>query len=384
MKTAIWIYLFMFIAMFDLHAQFPILSPFAISLGAAPSFIGLIMGVYSLTHIPGNMIAGYGIDRFGSKFFIVISLIGAGILLLFQSQITDPWQLLVIRSISGFILAFLSPACLTFLAALAKDKIQQGHLMSGNGIVHTTASIISPAAGAVLVLKAGFETSFYVLGWGLIVVGFLAIFFVKNIKIQSSLQHLHSGHHFQGESTTAHQTTTLRYTFYIMPLAMSCSQGILYFELPLIALKQDSLLTSGIMFSVVSIGALITLSLIFLNRYSPSLRTAFGGLTLAIVFFGMAIHWPISLYVSLFIVGMAKGIIYPAMITVLTNMTPPGKYGRIFAMLSISFSVGAFIGPIAAGYAREHFSPFFLAFVVLMIALSLIPIKQTSEVGQLT
>ena len=47
MRTAIWLYLFMFVAFFDLHAQYPILSPFALSLGAAPSFIGLIMGVYS-------------------------------------------------------------------------------------------------------------------------------------------------------------------------------------------------------------------------------------------------------------------------------------------------------------------------------------------------
>ena len=113
MRTAIWLYLFMFVAFFDLHAQYPILSPFALSLGAAPSFIGLIMGVYSITHLPGNLIAGYGVDKYGSKMFIVFSLIVAGIILLFQSNVKDPWHLLYIRSISGFVLAFLSPACLS-------------------------------------------------------------------------------------------------------------------------------------------------------------------------------------------------------------------------------------------------------------------------------
>ena len=120
MRTAIWLYLFMFVAFFDLHAQYPILSPFALSLGAAPSFIGLIMGVYSLTHLPGNLIAGYGVDKYGSKMFIVFSLIVAGIILLFQSNVKDPWHLLYIRSISGFVLAFLSPACLSLLARIAR------------------------------------------------------------------------------------------------------------------------------------------------------------------------------------------------------------------------------------------------------------------------
>ncbi|GJM72738.1 hypothetical protein HMSSN036_49540 [Paenibacillus macerans] len=35
MKIAFWLYFFMFLAFFDLHAQYPILTPFALSLGAA-------------------------------------------------------------------------------------------------------------------------------------------------------------------------------------------------------------------------------------------------------------------------------------------------------------------------------------------------------------
>ncbi|UUZ83999.1 MFS transporter [Paenibacillus sp. P26] len=179
MKTAVWLYLFMFVAFFDLHAQYPILSPFAISLGAAPSFIGLILGVYSITHLPGNLIAGFGVDRYGSKNFIVFSLIVAGIVLLVQSRVTSPWRLLFVRSISGFVLAFLSPACLSLLAKIAKDRVQQGKLMAGNGMVHTMASVLSPAAGAYLVAKFGFAQSFIFLGWGLIASGILAWFGVK-------------------------------------------------------------------------------------------------------------------------------------------------------------------------------------------------------------
>ena len=394
MKTAIWLYLFMFVAIFDLHAQYPILSPFALSLGATPSFIGLILGVYSITHLPGNLLAGYGVDRYGSKPFIVISLILAGIILLFQSQVTDPWQLLIIRSMSGFVLAFLSPACLALLAKLARDRIHQGKLMSGNGLVHTLASVVSPAVGAYLVVKLGFATSFTILGWCLIGIGVLAVFGVKEFRIpksdsasmfssigtdkatnpETSMSANKVNKSTNAESSmTPHPTSTIPWLFFGIPLAISCSQGILFFELPLMKSTQNSIVTSGILFSLVSFGALITLSMLFLNRIPAYLRTVFGTLALALIFFGMAVQWSVPLHVSLVLIGMAKGIIFPAIATLLANITSAGRYGRVFSLLSISFSVGAFFGPVLAGQLRTGISPYYIAFLALMIGLSIVP-----------
>jgi MFS family permease len=380
-KTAIWLYLFLFVAFFDLHAQYPILSPFALSLGAAPSFIGLIMGVYSITHLPGNLLAGYGVDRFGSRLFIAFSLIGAGLLLLFQAQVTDPWQLLVVRSISGFVLAFLSPACSSLLAKLAKDHVMQGKLMAGNGLVHTLASVVSPAAGAYLVSKFGFTQSFVVLGWVLMATGAFALFGIRDrnadeLAIDESSKDSLDGHShkraLEGHAGIPHtlEHQPIPWLFFIVPLAISCSQGILFFELPLMKESLDSILTSGILFSMVSLGALITLSMLFLARLSPFLRTAFGSLALALTFFGMAIRWPIPIEISLILIGLAKGVIYPAISTLLITITSASRYGRVFSLLSIAFSIGAFFGPILAGQARDHISPYFIAFLVLMTALA--------------
>jgi len=384
-KTALWLYLFIFVAMFDLHAQYPILSPFAISLGAAPSFIGYIMGVYSLTHLPGNAIAGYGIDRFGSKIFIVLSLIVAGIILIFQSQIEDPWTLLYVRSLSGFVLAFLSPACMAMLAKLARDRVHQSKLMAGNGLVHTLASVVSPAAGALLVTKVGFTTSFALLGWGLVITGFLAIFGVKEkhgALVQSELSPKLASN-LANDSMSSIDTNlnadtsgSLPWLFFIVPLAISCSQGILFFELPLLATSRSAVVNTGILFSLVSLGALLTLSMIFLNRLSPLLRTAFGALALAIIFFGLSVNWPFPMYVSLFLIGMCKGIIYPALSTLLAAITPSAKYGKAFSILSIAFSIGSFFGPILAGHLRTEISSYFIAFAVLMLALIMLPLRQ--------
>jgi MFS family permease len=385
-RTAVWLYLFMFVAFFDLHAQYPILSPFAVSLGAAPSFIGLILGVYSITHLPGNLIAGYGVDRYGSKKFIITSLILAGILLLFQSRVTDPWQLLIVRSFSGFVLAFLSPACLALLAKLARDHVHRGKLMSGNGLVHTMASVVSPAAGAYLVAKMGFSTSFSVLGCLLIVTGVLAVFGIKEKNLPARATPLQPqaahGTGSTGSSFVPDPDRGIPWLFFGLPLAISCSQGILFFELPMLhnhgaaAGTASSILTSGVLFSLVSLGALLTLSMLFLNRFSPLSRTVCGCIMLAVIFFVMSINAPVPLYVLLFLIGMAKGVIFPAIASLLASATSTTRYGRAYSVLSIAYSIGSFIGPVAAGQMRGSVSSYFIAFFVLMIGLAFLPMDR--------
>lgn len=397
MRMAVWLYLFLFVAFFDLHAQYPMLTPFAVSLGAAPSFIGLVMGMYSLTHLPGNLLAGYGVDRYGSRLFISASLVGAGVLLLLQSRVTDPWHLLYVRSVSGFVLAFLSPACLSLLAKLARDQIHRGKLMAGNGLVHTIASVVSPAAGAYLAAKVGFAQSFAILGWGLLATGILSLWFVRDPKQAKAGKNDSSATEAMAfedaaeavEATNAAEATVpitppdglspaspsasrrFPWAVFLLPVAMAFAQGILSFELPLRAISAEDggVLTTGILFSVVSLGALATLGLLFLQRYLPYTRCIIGVLMLALAYYGLASNWPIPMMALLFAVGMAKGVVFPAMTSFLLQLSGPARYGRTFSLMAIASSVGAFLGPVAAGAFRAQLSPFFLSFAILMLAL---------------
>lgn len=377
-KTALWLYLFLFIAFFDLHAQYPILTPFAISLGAAPSFIGLMMGLYSITHLPGNLMASVYVDRFGSRPFIVISLLLAGAILLFQAYVTNPWQLLLLRSIAGFVLAFLSPACLSLLARLSTDISQQGKLMAGNGLVHTLASVVSPAAGAFLVAKLGFTAAFYILGWILIVTAVLAVFFIKEKKIaavneaDSSVQHaVHApNHHTTEQTTNTLKSSPLSWKIFLIPIGLSCAQGIITFELPLMVQNNGSIMTTGLLFTVISIGSLITLCMLFINRYNPAYRTILGTIALAVMYFVLASDMPVPFMLLLLLIGMCKGIVFPALSHWLIQLSEGKRYGRTFSILAIASSIGAFLGPFLAGHLRDFMSPYFIAFIVLSIALS--------------
>jgi len=372
-KTAIWLYLFLFLAVFDLHAQYPILTPFAISLGAAPTFIGWMMGIYSLTHLPGNLIAGTQIDKHGSRRYIVFSLLGAGIILLLQAYVQTPWQLLALRSVSGFVLAFLSPACLALLAQLSSDPVKQGKYMSGHGVVHTLASVVSPAAGAIIVGSMGFSATFSGLGYLLILTGVIAFMTMPRgiVKQHERVTEPAKPDVSPADAKSAFLPVSWRY--FALPLVIACAQGILFFELPLRGGGHSSIMSTGLLFSIISIGALFTLSMLFLNRYSPKLRLVAGVLLMSLCFFAMAAIPQIPLSTVLFVLGMSKGVIFPAMATLFIRLSGGSRLGRIFSLQSIATSIGSFIGPITAGQLRVGLSPYFIAFVLLMIGMLLLP-----------
>ncbi|MBT2291915.1 MFS transporter [Paenibacillus albidus] len=385
MKTALWLYLFLFLAFFDLHAQYPILTPFAISLGAAPAFIGWMMGMYSLTHLPGNLLAGVLVDRNGSRRYIVFSLTAAGIILLLQAHVQLPWHLLLLRALSGFVLAFLSPACMTLLASLSSDPAVQGKYMSGHGIVHTLASVVSPAAGAFIVAKTGYTGTFSSLGWLLIATGIMAFFSVpKHVRSTDTLASQESIQAVTPPlepSLTPAADTMVSKRYYLLPFFVSCSQGVLFFELPLSQTGSNSIMSTGILLSLLSLGALLTLSMFFLNRRTPGGRIAVALLSMALCFFALAAFQSIPAGAILFILGAAKGVLFPAMASLFISLGGPGRMGRTFSLQSIAMSLGAFAGPVAAGQLRDIVSPYFIAFLLLMTALLLLPPKNTGKLS---
>lgn len=372
MKTAMWLYLFMFLAFFDLHAQYPILTPFAMSLGAGPAFIGWMMGMYSLTHLPGNLLAGVLVDRNGSRRYIVFALTVAGLILLLQAHAQLPWHLLLLRAASGFALAFLSPACMTLLASLSSDPATQGKYMSGNGIIHTLASVVSPAAGAFIVAKAGYSGTFSTLGWLLIFTGVMAFFSVPKhnpalvlhkpaLPVKENLQ--------PGLAATTQPTVSRRY--YLLPFFVSCSQGVLFFELPL-SQGQDGMVSTGILLSLLSLGALATLCLFFLNRISPGIRIAAALLGMALCFFTLAAFRSIPAGVVLFLLGSAKGIIPGYGLT----LHRPGRRRTAGPDLLAAIHRHVPRGlcrTCSRRTAKGVCLPYFIAFVLLMTALLLLP-----------
>src|SRR5690606_33645352 len=123
------------------------------------------------------------------------------------------------------------------------------------------------------------------------------------------------------QPTLSPGSTRYPWIVFILPISLSCAQGILSFELPLNARTGTEVMTIGLLFSVVSLGALVTLGLLFLNRYLPYNRVLFGLAMLAGAYYALAADWPLPLAAVLFVIGMAKGILFPAMTSFLLQLS---------------------------------------------------------------
>ncbi|MNN10761.1 Major Facilitator Superfamily protein [compost metagenome] len=113
--------------------------------------------------------------------------------------------------------------------------------------------------------------------------------------------------------------------------------------------------------------------MLFLSRYSPYLRAHLGILGIALSFFSLAALDSVPITVSLFFLGVSKGIVFPAIASLFIDLSGGKRLGTVFSLQSIAMSIGSFIGPIAAGMLHNYSSPYFLAFVLLMLVLILIP-----------
>ena len=57
MRATIWAgRLVIAVAFLDLFIQFPVVAPYARSIGASASLVGLIVGIYSATNLVGNLL----------------------------------------------------------------------------------------------------------------------------------------------------------------------------------------------------------------------------------------------------------------------------------------------------------------------------------------
>ena len=99
--------------------------------------------------------------------------------------------------------------------------------MSGHGVIHTLASVLSPAAGAFIVAKAGFSGTFQSLGWLLIFTGLMAFL---SLPKPLSATAKDKGQVAVPINNGAPARLPFSLRLYLIPFAIACSQGILFLK----------------------------------------------------------------------------------------------------------------------------------------------------------
>src|SRR5699024_11932514 len=93
------IYFIIVICFLDLFVQLPVVTPFAMSLGADEFTASIVVATYSVTNLLGNIIGGYFSDRVGRKKTHLIGMLLEVIIISVYGSTASIPVLIVIRAL---------------------------------------------------------------------------------------------------------------------------------------------------------------------------------------------------------------------------------------------------------------------------------------------
>ncbi|MFX0141530.1 MAG: MFS transporter [Candidatus Hodarchaeota archaeon] len=151
-----------FIVNFDSTVAIPIISIYATSIGAPIILATLIVGVYSMVHIPSNIISGRLVDKIGRKRLIAIGVMLDGVSILLYSLAQDPYFLLFARVIHGLGGGFGGPGTMAYLSDVT-PKEKSGRGMALYGISFGIALLIGFMVGGMGAQAIGYRNLFLII-----------------------------------------------------------------------------------------------------------------------------------------------------------------------------------------------------------------------------
>ncbi|GKV54529.1 MFS transporter [Sporosarcina sp. NCCP-2222] len=366
-----FVYLIVFFSFFDLFSQLPIMSPFALSLGASSFLTGLAVGIYSFSNTIGNVISGFMTDRKGPFLVLLTGLFASSVSLYLYMFVVGPYSLLGIRFLHGFMEGLIVPAAFTFLANRAKES-KRGRSVAISGVFVGMAAIIGPAYSGIVASKTSAASIMVINGVIMLILAILAIFFLRNFSFERKGKST-TGQHFKVRELFRHPGMQRAFAgaFFLM-----FSQGVLALILPLKveALGFDTKMTGMLLstFGVVAILIfLLPINRIF-DRVRPMVTLSFGISIMGVsMLFLSQMDDLVYLFGALAIYGIGFAFLFPSINSLLIDSSSPEYRGKAYGYFYAFFSIGVVAGSSVIGYLDLTYNGGFMVtgFVLIGIAL---------------
>jgi len=363
-----FVYVIVFFSFFDLFSQLPIMSPFALSLGASSFMTGLAVGMYSFSNTIGNVISGFMTDRRGPFVILLVGLFASGVSLLFYSFASGPGSLLGIRFVHGFMEGLIVPAAFTFLANRAEES-KRGRSVAISGAFVGMAAIIGPAYSGIVASKTGAPFIMTVNGIIMFILAISAFFLLRSISFAKK-QKTKEANHFRVRYLFSHPGMIRAFAgaFFLM-----FSQGVLALVLPLKveALGFDTKAT-GMLLSTFGIVAilifLLPINRIF-DKVRPMITLAFG---ISMMGFSMLFLSQVTdlqfLYLAMALYGIGFAFLFPSINSLLIDSSSPEFRGKAYGYFYAFFSIGVVAGSSLIGYLDLTFKGGFMLTGIILLS----------------
>jgi integral membrane protein len=366
-SPSIFVYGIVFFSFFDLFSQLPVMSTFAVSVGASSFIAGFVVGLYSLTNTLGNIISGIMTDKVGPFRMLLAGLLLTSVALLLYQWVDEPQILLIVRIIHGFVAGLIVPAAFTFSANTTRSD-EQGKKVAFTGTFVGLAAIIGPAYSGIMASRTSVPfvfTSVAGIGFVLAILSFIGL---RKYK-------LHHGKQSVAKPRTSSTLNANVIKAYFGAFFLMFSQGVIAYLLPLHVqtLGYDSRLSGTLMsaFGIIAVLVFVLPTNRIFDRVDPSRTMIFGiglmGLSQLLISLSVT---TIALYAVLSLYGIGFAFLFPSINTLLIKATTQEQRGKTYGYFYAAFSLGVVAGSSLLGWLplsiREGF--IFTSIVLLLFA----------------
>jgi MFS transporter, DHA1 family, multidrug resistance protein len=371
------VYLIVFSAFLDTHAQMPILAPYARSLGATPFWVGLAVGAYSFFNIAGNFLVGPAIDRGGWRKPLLLGLAGASLALLVYAFAPNAAFLTLVRSGHGLAGGFLVPAALSSLSSRRRSgegEATAAPRMAFFGVTVGLAALSGPPLAGLIASRWGYPAVYLALS-GVMLTALLAALAVRPVSEAPSMQPAPRAGDYR-----VLLRAPLLLAASVFALGVMGATGVLAAFLPG---RAEALgfgpMQTGLLFAAFALSAIVIQGLwpfFILPRLVKPVRGAISGLPLL----GLALLLiPFSksaaaLFAVITLYGAGFGLAFQGMLGLVTGIPGPSWRGKAAGFFFAFYSLGVALVPPAAGLIWElipALNPFYTGAAAVLLSLTL-------------
>jgi MFS transporter, DHA1 family, multidrug resistance protein len=365
------VYAAVFCYFLSFHALLPIITPFALSVGASVGVAGLIAGAYSAVNLLGNLGAGYWTDRLGRRLPLVGGLVTVGLALLLYPLASNPQTLLWVRILHGLGAAFVAPASLSYIGDTA-DPGGRARAMAVYGASIGLTTLIGPPLAGVLQDRFGYTAVFVPLAAVTLLVALPAF-----ALTQESLPGAARSPGGQVRQVLARRRL---FVAYAATFCLLFSLGTLIVFVPLAGEELGfRAAQTGLLFASFALAAIL-IQVLPVGRASdrvgrePLIMLGLAVLMGALLLLPALRQWATWMG-AMFLYGIGFGLLFPAMTALIADESEPQTRGTASGVFTAVFSLGASVGTGSAGAmvwlqqtAQVH--PFQVAALVALLGAS--------------
>ena len=343
-----------FFGFLDTHLLIPVMAIYSTELGAGLGFTGLIIGLYSITNTPANILFGRLIDKIGYKIPLLAGMAGDALSMFLYSLCRLPVHLALVRILHGITGGLVGPATMS-ATAIHSQGGQKGRTMAFYGMSLATATLIGYALSSIIIARMDYDSLFRI-GALMLVIGLLLSFLLPDSKPA------YRNNHDKLPSVSGGITKELLkrsglLVSYSSIFAQYFTFGSLVTLLP-IYIRNLGMETYNVGILLAIFATVFTAVQFPAGKFSDRrgrLLTASIGFCLSII---SLIFIPLSVTFSLLmttiiIYGLGYGILFPSVSALVIDYSSSEERGTATGIFHAALTAGVAIGAIAMGRIGE-------------------------------